>query len=394
MEVPGQYLDMKEPMPAQHVKVDRVLPDIEMADLNMACHRKIIIRGNDTKLYHFVVEATNSPYPSIGSSDERILQLCQLMNRCMEKEKQTRRRQMNLHIRSIIGLAPRCRLISVDRDAVPLMQVLEDFLAPNNLTADGVALKFAESVQKLSRTERDPEMAAMNEVSDLMPDTVLLDYIRAQIPSNDKLWTFRKHLAVQYACQVLVSHALFCAPPTPSRLVLSKLQGDVVIVGAMPGLNKDHSKMSDDHAVKGSVAFRMTRMMTILLSSVGLQGGFSAAMGAAAMAITHPQRMLKHHLYSLLREEILSYGFPQPKPGQPLQNARVDYGKLVNHRALECAGQVEKRLLALSPDYANEQHAGDAGLAPPLNSKVLELMQSALDPVKQIAMPCLWHPWA
>ena len=50
-------------------------------------------------------------------------------------------------------------------------------------------------------------MAAMNEVSDLLPDTVLLDYIRAQIPSNDKLWTFRKHLAVQYACQVPCPHS-------------------------------------------------------------------------------------------------------------------------------------------------------------------------------------------
>jgi hypothetical protein len=29
------------------------------------------------------------------------------------------------------------------------MQVLEDFLAPKGMTADGVALKFAESVQKL-----------------------------------------------------------------------------------------------------------------------------------------------------------------------------------------------------------------------------------------------------
>ena len=47
-------------------------------------------------------------------------------------------------------------------------------------------------------------MAAMNEVSDFLPDTVLLDYIRSQIPSNDKLWTFRKHLAVQYACQVSI----------------------------------------------------------------------------------------------------------------------------------------------------------------------------------------------
>jgi hypothetical protein len=50
MEVPGQYLDVKEPMPTQHVKVDRVLPDVEMADLNLACHRKIVIRGNDTKV--------------------------------------------------------------------------------------------------------------------------------------------------------------------------------------------------------------------------------------------------------------------------------------------------------------------------------------------------------
>jgi hypothetical protein len=50
---------------------------------------------------------------------------------------------------------------------------------------------------------------------------------------------------------------------------------------------------------------------------------------------------------------------------------------------------VEGRLLALSPQHAYEQQA-----MVPLNSKVLELMQSALDPVKQIAMPCLWHPWA
>jgi hypothetical protein len=50
MEVPGQYLDAKEPLPTQHVKVDRVLPDVEMADLNLACHRKIVIRGNDSKV--------------------------------------------------------------------------------------------------------------------------------------------------------------------------------------------------------------------------------------------------------------------------------------------------------------------------------------------------------
>ena len=53
-----------------------------------------LVLGALRQLYHFVVEATNAPYPSIASSDERILQLSQFMNRCMEKEKQTRRRQV------------------------------------------------------------------------------------------------------------------------------------------------------------------------------------------------------------------------------------------------------------------------------------------------------------
>lgn len=65
-----------------------------------------------------------------------------------------------------------------------------------------------------SKSERDPQMAAMNEVSDLLPDTVLLDYIRAQIPSNDKLWTFRKHFAVQYACQVSVCASIYVCLPS------------------------------------------------------------------------------------------------------------------------------------------------------------------------------------
>ena len=52
---------------------------------------------------------------------------------------------------------------------------------------------------------------------------------------------------------------------------------------------------------------------------------------------------------------------------------------------------MEKRLLALSPEHANEQNVEPNV---PLNAKVLELVTAALDPVKQISMPCLWHPWA
>jgi transformation/transcription domain-associated protein len=169
MEVPGQYMSLKEPSPDQHVKVDRVLPDVELVERNGACHRRITIRGNDGKLYPFIVEATGS---TIGMGDERTLQLCQLMNTCMEKEKQTRRRHMTLHVRPIIGLAPRCRLIADDLANVSLYDILYDFLGERGQTPDSVAIKFQEKTALLARSTTDPAMAAMNEIADLVPDTV------------------------------------------------------------------------------------------------------------------------------------------------------------------------------------------------------------------------------
>lgn len=221
MEVPGQYLSVREPMPDQHVKVDRVLPDVEIVDRNGACHRRITIRGNDGKHYIFVVEAWGC---TIQTGDERTLQLCQLMNRCMDKEKQTRRRHMSLHVRPIVGLAPRCRLIADDPKSVSLQEVLADFLCEKQQTPDSVAIKFQEKAAILAaRNTQDPLMAAMNELADLIPDTVLLDYIRCEVPTNDKLWSFRKHFAVQYACNILASHALLVAAASPSRLILSQV---------------------------------------------------------------------------------------------------------------------------------------------------------------------------
>jgi len=387
MEIPGQYLTLDEPRPEQHVKVDRVLPDLELADYNLACHRRITIRGNDSKLYHFIIEATGA---AIASSDERTLQVCQLMNRCMVKEKQARRRHMKLHVRPIIGLAPRCRLVADDPQSMSLMQMLDQYLAAQGQTSDGVALKFAEQVQAFARTQQDPKMAAMNEVSDKLPETVALNYIRAIIPSNAHLWSFRKQLAVQYACLALVSHALFIPAPSPTRLVFSQLQGDVSLAGAAPSFNKEITRMQDSNE---RMPFRMTRMLTTLLSPVGLEGGFSAAMGAAAMSLANPKRAVKYHLCAILREEMLALARQGPNPPTAVQEQQQ--GKMVFRNASACADQVMQRVTALSPVTALPDKDDKSGEAPqPINAKVIELIMAAANPVEQINMPCLWHPWA
>jgi hypothetical protein len=135
-------------------------------------------------------------------------------------------------------------------------------------------------------------------------------------------------------------------------------------------------------------------MMTTLLSPIGLEGGFSAALGAAAMALSHPHRQLHYHLCSLLREELLA-AHAAAKPPATVQAAQ-EHSRAMLGKAEECAVQVVNRIVELSPasSVVQEKDLKEGELPAPLNNKVIQLIMAAADPVKQIEMPCLWHPWA
>ena len=68
---------------------------------------------------------------------------------------------------------------------------------------------------------------------------------------------------------------------------------------------------------------------------------------------------------------------------------------MVFRNASACADQVMQRVTALSPVTALPDKDDKSGEAPqPINAKVIELIMAAANPVEQINMPCLWHPWA
>ena len=100
----------------------------------------------------------------------------------MDKEKQTRRRHMKLNVKPIVGLAPRCRLLADVPRGVSLHNALSSFLSGIGQTPDAVAINFHTKAQLLAaRNTPDPLMASMNEIADLIPDTVLLDHVRSWV---------------------------------------------------------------------------------------------------------------------------------------------------------------------------------------------------------------------
>ncbi len=64
-----------------------------------------------------------------------------------------------------------------------------------------------------------------------------------------------------------------------------------------------------------------------------IQGGFSAAIGAAAMALSNPNRQLKYHLYVLLREHLHAVQGANKQLSQQAQLVRE----------IECSAHVSMR---------------------------------------------------
>jgi hypothetical protein len=63
--------------------------------------------------------------------------------------------------------------------------------------------------------------------------------ILPQVPTNDLLWSFRKHFSTQYGCSVLCAYALQIPSASPERLIISQKQGHVTLASATSTIGGD-----------------------------------------------------------------------------------------------------------------------------------------------------------
>ncbi|CAF3437208.1 unnamed protein product [Rotaria sp. Silwood2] len=68
--------------------------------------KKIVIRGSDGQLYPFLCKSQDDL-----RVDSRCLDFCHLFNKCLKKNSETRRRQLNIRTYAVYPINERCGLI-------------------------------------------------------------------------------------------------------------------------------------------------------------------------------------------------------------------------------------------------------------------------------------------
>jgi len=120
IEVPGQYTKDSEPAMDRHSILQSFQPEVVVQHSHGFSHRRIAMRGSDGKTSYFLVQYSIA---HITRSDERMLQLYNLLNRLSDKYAETRRRELRFHPTLVIPLTHRLRLMETNTSHVSLEEV-------------------------------------------------------------------------------------------------------------------------------------------------------------------------------------------------------------------------------------------------------------------------------
>jgi phosphatidylinositol kinase/protein kinase (PI-3 family) len=194
VELPGQYLQPHDPVPDQHIKLERLGMDVAIVRRGLISQRRIEFLGSDGRDYHFVIECQVRTYNQ--TSDEIMLQLVTALNEMMDRYKETRRRCSQLCRATTVPVDADVRLVEDSPWNVSLLDVYEQHCERTNKDPGHVTNVWRErtlaAVIKGANKEEllETKITTIKEIcKSTVPDSVFSHYMYKTLPRFNALWS-------------------------------------------------------------------------------------------------------------------------------------------------------------------------------------------------------------
>jgi transformation/transcription domain-associated protein len=387
VEVPGQYLQHRDKN-SDFVRIERFLPDVDLVRGIGICHRRIKIRGHDGSVHPFAIQ-----FPAARSSrrEERMLQLFRIFNGILSKRKESRRRNLQFHLPLIVPITPSIRMVQDDVSYMNMQAIFEDYCRRNGINKDDPVLLCIEKLRALSNvsfslvdapTRQTNTIQKTNEHANsvrletfsaiqekFVPDTIFLDFFRETYPSFDDFWLFRRTFSYQLACLTFMTYVMHMNTRTPHKHLISRSSGRIWGTELIPSFAAGKPILHNSEPVP----FRLTPNLQILLGPLNLEGIFASSVMSVARSLIEPEGELEMQLAIFMRDEMMHWYDSQRKS---LGTEALRDGVQAN------SDLILKRATSL----------GDLPTAPnlPANQTVIDLIGSAVNPIKLAQTDPLW----
>ena len=389
VEVPGQYL-LHRDKNQDFIRIERFMSEIELVRGTNACYRRFRIRGHDGSIHTF---AFQSPTPRHSRREERVSQLFRIFNTILLKQKESRRRNLQFNLPTMLPLSPSVRLVQDDPSYVTLQGVYEDWCRRVNVEKDKPIMFTFEKLSAfgsvvstsprymqcspLTLFQRNPEMyqqvrletfAAIQE--NFVPNTIALEYFQATYPSFDDFWLFRRSFSYQLAALTFMTYIMYLNTRYPHKLWISRKTGKIFGTEALPSMAATKPIFHSPEPVP----FRLTPNIQMLIGPLATEGIFAPAIMAIARCLTEPESEMEMQLAIFVRDE-MTFWFTQSRQSTVTDGQLRDSVQLNSDHIVKRAES-----LAATPSVNNL----------PANQTVVDLIANAVNPHKLALTDPLW----
>ncbi|KAK6523766.1 hypothetical protein TWF281_001738 [Arthrobotrys megalospora] len=376
VEVPGQYL-LHRDHNKDFVRIERFLPRVDVVRGYGICHRRLKMRGHDGSVHAFAVQ---HPAQRHCRREERVAQLFRIFNGILAKRKEARRRNLGFHLPLMVPLAPHIRIVQDDASYISLQGIYEDYCRKTNISKDEPLIYAMKSLRtnvnkKMSGPEvQNLKMEVLSAIQEnMVPNTVVQDYMQASYTSFDDFWIFRRQFSYQFAALTFMTYVMNMNNRFPHKMFIAKATGNIWGTELIPAMAASNAYFHNNEPVP----FRLTPNLHTLMGPIAVEGIYSCAIMAIARCLTEPEQFeLEQYLSLFVRDEMIFWFTQQHRSMAGDQKIRekveVNSTIIVRRTAALCANNTAMI---------------------PANQTVIDLISKAVNPANLAQTDHLWMPY-
>eukprot|EP00501_MAST-03F_sp_TOSAG23-6_P002265 GSMAST32.ASY1.ANO1.2365.1 assembled CDS len=395
IEVPGQYIEEREPKPKLHVKAHRFEQDVHVLHRHGFSQRRIGILGSNGKKYYFLVQFA---IPHITRTDERMVQLRVFFNRLLNKHEETRRRSLTFHSDAVVPITPRVRLVRDYTSSTSLENIVAQSLATRSqnefVDADEPIMEFRKIQRMLLDSEANKKtsqskhkLRAFRQICKKMPPDILQRFLARSTKTVDELFSLRHTMAKQLGLSSFLCNVLSIGDRVPHRFGLSLATGTIITSEFRPNYN--HNGLLD---TREAVPFRLTRNLQVALGDFLIDGVMSSAIATTAMCLESRKELVDDYLQLFMRDDLLSWHASKTPPrSEKAERAMQSHlQERVERNVQSCLANISR----LVPNHKPmPRTCSTATASKAIDRNVFALIAAATNEDNLCQMPATWQPW-
>ncbi|KAL7422906.1 transcription-associated protein 1 [Cryptotrichosporon argae] len=400
IEVPGQYVQHIDPTD-ELVRIARFHPRVEVGRGHGFCFRRITMIGHNGQSYPFMGQM---PAARHCRREDRLMQVCRIMNSVLRKRKESRRRNLQFHLPLAVALGAQLRLIQSDSSFITLQDIYDEHAFAHRQQREDAIIEFCEqqrqfhdpSIPKTDARTIQLKTEIMERIqAKMVPETVLTNYMVKHMANPESLWLMRKQFASQTALTAFMTYVFCLNNRAPSRFHLSRKTGQMYMTEVLPSFAPNEGIFQASEAVP----FRLTPNMQHFITRTGIEGVVTATITAVANSLTLPEFDLAGCLHLFIRDEVLSYINMHGKSGERPLTSLVYQNVDQFVRRAELMGVIAEARDKTAGNAAasgGTGASGAAGAAPGqgvVNHAVVTFVSQATAPALLVQMTENFMPW-